>query len=72
MFFIVYCCLGVSKYIVEKAELPILVTELGILIDFKSLKSRKASLAILVTVLGIVTEVAAVRYVLGVVVQPFA
>ena len=40
----------------EKAELPILVTELGIVTDVKLLQPEKAP-SILVTELGIVTDV---------------
>ena len=40
----------------RKADLPILVTEFGIVIDVKSLQKAKADAPILVTVFGIVTE----------------
>ena len=39
----------------KKAEFPILVTELGIVIDFNELQPRKANLSIAVIPLGIVT-----------------
>ena len=41
----------------EKAEFPILVTELGIVTDVKLWQSKKAASPILVTELGIVTDV---------------
>ena len=41
----------------EKAELPMLVTLLGIVTEVKPVQSAKASSSMLVTLLGIVTEV---------------
>jgi len=43
-----------------KALMPMLITELGIVIDFRDLASEKAYSPILVTELGIVIEVSAV------------
>ena len=45
-----------------KAELPILVTEFGIVIDVKPLQSKKARFPILVTEFGIVIDVKLLQY----------
>ena len=41
----------------QKAQIPILVTELGIVIEVKLLQPSNASFPMLVTELGMVTEV---------------